>query len=105
MPRNSLRLLGRSPGFAFVAVTCIAMGVGVTTTMFGAVNGILMRALPYLRASELVAIHAQNRERDIHGAFVSPADYASWRERNRTFDELGIWSSRFPTLSVETGVG
>jgi hypothetical protein len=43
--RHGLRFLRRSPGFVVVAVACIGLGVGVTTTMFGAVNGILVRAL------------------------------------------------------------
>lgn len=38
--RQTLRLLRQSPGFTFAAVACIALGVGVTTTMLSAVNGI-----------------------------------------------------------------
>ena len=67
--RHALRLLRRTPGFTILTVSCIALGIGVTTTMFSAVNGILVRALPFLRAGELVAIRAQNRERDVHGSF------------------------------------
>jgi len=101
--RHSLRLLRRSPGFVVVAVACIALGVGVTTTMFSAVNGVLVRALPFLRAHELVAIRAQNRARDTHGGFVSWADYTAWRHENRTLADLGLWASFFPTLDGESG--
>jgi len=98
-----LRVMRRSPGFTAVALICIALGVGVTTTMFSAVNGILVRALPFPRAGELVALHAQNRDRDLHGVGVSWADYAVWRDENHTFAQLGIWSSGFPTLSGAEG--
>lgn len=101
---SSLRLLRRSPGFSLVAVICIALGVGVTTTMFSAVNGILVRALPFLRGGELVTIRAQNRKRDVHGSFITWADYAAWGDRNRSFAELGIWATGFPTLSDDSGV-
>jgi len=101
--RYGLRVMLRSPGFTAVAIICIALGVGVTTTMFSAVNGILVRALPFQNASELVALHARNRDRDIFGSGVSWADYAVWREENHTFAELGLWASGFPTLSGPEG--
>src|SRR5258708_26207247 len=97
------RVMRRSPGFTAVALICIALGVGVTTTMFSAVNGLLVRALPFQRAGELVALHAQNRDRDIHGSGVSWADYAVWRDENHTFAQFGLWASGFPTLSGPEG--
>ena len=103
--RQAFRLLRQSPGFVSVAIACIALGVGVTTTMFSAVNGILVRPLPYLNADALVAIRGQNASREIHGSFVSWADYAVWRDETRSFAQLGIWRAGFPTLSdVEEGV-
>ncbi len=102
--RHALRLLRRTPAFTVLAVSCIALGIGVTTTMFSAVNGILVRALPFLRAGELVAVRAQNRERDVHGAFVAWADFAAWRSENRSFADLGLWAAVFPTLDGESGV-
>ena len=97
--RHTLRSLLRSPSFSSVAVACIALGVAVTTTMFTAVYGLFVRALPYTDAGRLVAVRAQNPQKNITGSRVSWADYASWREDSRSFEGLGVWEAVFPTLS------
>src|SRR5918999_1893697 len=90
--RFAARTLRRSPAFTAMAVVCVALGVCVTTTIFSAVHGILIRPLPYERDEELVSIYAQNRARDIRGSNVSYPDYISWRDANRSFRALGLWT-------------
>ena len=53
------RALRKSPGFTLMAVICVALGVCVTTTIFSAVDGILLRPLPYPNADRLVAIYSR----------------------------------------------
>ncbi|HXT19165.1 MAG TPA: permease prefix domain 1-containing protein, partial [Thermoanaerobaculia bacterium] len=48
--RYSVRTLRRSPAFTVMAVLCIRLGIGVTTTIFAVVEGVLLRPLPYARA-------------------------------------------------------
>lgn len=45
--RYATRSLRRAPTFASMAVLCVALGIGVTTTIFGVVNGLLLRPLPF----------------------------------------------------------
>jgi putative ABC transport system permease protein len=86
------RTLRRSPSFTAIAVVCVALGVCVTTTIFSAVHGILIRPLPYDRDNELISVYAQNASRQIRGANVSYPDYVSWRDANRSFSALGLWT-------------
>lgn len=43
MLRTSLRSLLRSPIFAFTAIAALALGIGVNTAIFSALNAILLR--------------------------------------------------------------
>ncbi len=92
--RFALRTLRKSPGFTLVAVLCIGLGVGVTTTILSAVHAVLIRPLPYPRADELVAVYARlTRDAQTEGGInISFQDYLSWRDDNRTFAQLGMYT-------------
>lgn len=54
--RHALRSLVARPGFALIALLTLGLGVGATTTMFSAVNTVLLRALPYQDVAEVVVL-------------------------------------------------
>ncbi|HEY4306941.1 MAG TPA: ABC transporter permease [Gemmatimonadaceae bacterium] len=97
--RFAARALRKSPAFATMAVLCIALGICVTTTIFSAVNAILIRPLPYAQADELLAVYGENTPRGYHGTNISYKDYVSWRDANNTLSALGIWTWVTKTIS------
>ena len=97
--RYSVRTLRRSPAFTVMAVLCVGLGIGVTTTIFAVVEAVLLRPLPYPRAEQLVSIYATNPQRDEHGVNISRFDFDSWRQQSKSFGQLGMWTWSTLTLS------
>jgi len=54
--RHAIRMLLRSPGFTLVALFSLALGIGATTTIFSAIDAILLRPLPYPASDRLVSV-------------------------------------------------
>jgi putative ABC transport system permease protein len=52
--RLAIRMLLRSPGFAFVAILTIGLGIGATTAIFSVVDAVLFRPLPWAQAEQVV---------------------------------------------------
>lgn len=86
----ALRMLARNPGFGFMAILTIAIGIGANTAIFSFVNSVLIRPLPYPNADRLAIILSGQGNAD--RAPVSTFELFHIREQAREFDQVaGIW--------------
>jgi putative ABC transport system permease protein len=61
--RIGVRSMARSPGLTGVAVLALALGIGLTTTMFSIVNGVILEGLPFEESERLYTSSATSLPR------------------------------------------
>ena len=97
--RFAVRILLKSPGFAAIAVLCVAIGIGANTTIFSVVNAVLLRPFPYADPESIVAVHETQVKNEIDRAGLSYLDYQDLREQNRSFTQTAAYTQRSLTFS------
>jgi predicted permease len=93
--RIGFRTLRRQPVFTTVAALTLAIGIGGTTAVFGAVYGVLLAPLPYADADRIVTLWERDTRGGDERGEVSPGNFLDWRERARSFDGVAAaepWS-------------
>src|SRR2546423_7548706 len=83
--RYAARLLRRNPGFTIAAVLTFGLGIGVATSIFSVVYGVLLRPLPYERPHRLTALWGVDVPHDRPRNVVSLENFAAWQRRARSF--------------------
>ena len=84
--RYAIRMLVRSPGFSFIAIATMALGIGATTAIYSVINATLLHPLPYPNPSELVRIQDDLPGVGAHGVGISVPE---WRD----LESSGIFQS------------
>lgn len=82
------RVLRRQRLPALVAVLCLALGIGATTTMFSVGSTLLTTPLPFAHGERLVQIFSANGTA-LREPPNSYQDMLDWRRRTHVFDAMG----------------
>ncbi len=99
--RFAFRALRRNPGFTAIALLTVALGIGVNTSIFSVVNGVLLEPLPYPESGRLLTVW-ENQE--LRGGpaneWTGRTTFAEWRDRNRTFSGMAALTGWQPNLTA-----
>jgi predicted permease len=98
--RFGARILTRSPGLSATAAILIALVIGINTTIFSMVNGMVRRPAPGITADDLVKIALADRP---GAGFFSFPDYLEYRKQTRTLRSLTAITNRRVTLTMDRG--
>jgi hypothetical protein len=92
--RFGLRMLRKSPGFTFIAILTIALGIGANTAVFSAMNTVLLRSLPLPHPEQLVYLRVPNgppagatNTGDSENSFSEPV-FQALRNQHAVFSDL-----------------
>ena len=88
--KQAARMLRKNPGFTAVAVLTLALGIGANTAIFSAVNGVLLRPLPYEHPERLVKIWETRPQSTFARTVNSEGEYLAWREQLKTLEQVAI---------------
>ena len=97
--RYAVRTLRINLGFTAVAVTCLALAIGVNTMIFSIVNGVLLEPLPFADPDRLMMLNESNPPLGVRRGGVSNANLRDWRERSRSFSTIVGVQTRSVTIA------
>jgi len=95
--RYALRTLARSRSFTIIAIACMAIGIGVNTTIFSVVNAILLRPFDFADPERLVVLQEQNTRNNYDSGVAWP-NLVDWRTQSTVFSDIGAVAGRSFTL-------
>lgn len=96
--RFGARQLRESPGFTFVALASLALGIGANTVIFSLISTMLLRPLPIREPERVFAIHQGKQNDPSYSQSMSYLNYRDIRDRNRALS--GMTAYRFDPVSL-----
>jgi predicted permease len=104
--RFAVRTLRHSPGFALAALAILAIGIGASTIVFGIIDGVVLRPLPFgERSDRLITLHSTHptQAQDWDDSEISYPDLVDLRESSTSLEGVEglIW--RNVSLSATAG--
>lgn len=92
--RYAVRYLRKSTGFTLTVILTLAIGIGANAGVFSLINAVLLRPLPYADPDRLVLVWESAPFFGVHDSPVAPANYADWKLRSHSFEEMGALEER-----------
>src|SRR5580693_4095490 len=100
--RFGLRTLLKNPGFTAVAVTALALGIGVNAAVFSLANAVLFKNLPFANSDHVLYIVSTNPTKPHWWNTFSYPDYLELRTQLKSFDALGASTGSGANISDRT---
>jgi predicted permease len=90
--KQAAQRLIRTPFFTLVTLITVSVGIGANVAVFSVVEGVVLKPLPYPHPETLVGVWHTAPGLNIEDINLAPANYFIYREQNRVFEDIGIFS-------------
>ncbi len=101
--RHAFRGLARNPGYAFVFIVTLGLGIGANTAMFSVVHGVLLRPLPHENGDRLVYLRQSARAAGIGNVLFSVPEIDDYRRQTPSLEAVAEFSALdFTMLGFDT---
>jgi putative ABC transport system permease protein len=98
--KHTFRLWRKNAAVTLMAVLAMAFGIGLVSTQFSLMNGVILRGLPFEDAERLVYLERLNPQTRLSVAL--PLDeFTHFRDRQQSFENLGAFETEHKTVSSQ----
>jgi predicted permease len=98
--RQAVRTLRKDPGFTFVALTALTIGIGANTSIFSVIDKVLLQPLPYHEPGRIVQL---GRKFPVGVSYTaSIPKYMIWRDNN-VFSSMALYDLEGPGFNIDSG--
>ncbi len=92
--RFGTRMLLKRKGTSALAIVALALGIGLTTTMFSIVQGAFLRGLPFPESERIMHLGRMTPQNTQNSQSVPVHDLVDWRTSQQSFEDLGAFANR-----------
>lgn len=100
--RFAWRMIAKNPWFSAAIVVTLALSIGVNTTVFSLVNGVLRKPLPFPGGERLVLVRATDVNRGFDDLNLSLPDFRDFREQANAFERLEGFAGQSFNISEQS---
>jgi len=100
--RFTFKVLFKNPGFATAAILTMALGIGVSTSVFSIANAVLFRALPFAEPGRLVVLTALQKNAQLQVTTFSWPRFEFVRDHSRSYTHLAAFALEDLTYNGST---
>ena len=102
--RYGVRMIVKRPGTSAIAIIALALGIGLTTTMFSIVQGVILRGLPFPNSDRLTQVHRATVQAPTQRGATSVHDFLDMRAQQTSLDALAGHVGATVTIAGDRGV-
>src|SRR5688500_19976151 len=93
--RHSVRSLWHTKGFAAVAIACLGLGIGLNTTIFSIIDGVMLKPYPFHEPDRIRVVRTSHPDQ---GGGVSLKDLQDWKAATSSFTTIAAVMGRSATI-------